>query len=1189
MKLLIKLLIGLGLLVVIVIGCAAIMLANLDPNEYKDFIAEKVKENTGRDISIDGNISLSYYPWLGVEVEGVSLSNAAGFGDTPFLKTDLVKARAKLLPLLRKELEMDTLVLHGAAINFAKNKDGVTNWDDMAKPSEPSQSEGGLPFAALALGGIDIKDAAVSWKDEQQGISYSMTDASLSTGELMIGEPIELKASMKVDANKPALSSSINFAGTVRYEDSGDVLILNPMLLEADVKGESIPGGETKIKFGSEISIDMNNELAKISKLDLSAFDTQLNGELEATNFQSGKPAINGNLNVKGKNLPQLFKIMEIEPLASQLADLPEKQFDIATTFDADLERNDIVINPLTMNMLGNSVNAEVVARNIQSSTPAAKGKIQASGPNLPVLISIASQLQGASKEKSKKLANELAKSPKSFSIASDFDVDLKAGTVNIPSIAVDALGTKTSGKVVGDKLNTNSPALNGGLSISGDNLPVVVGVVAAYTGDGSQDSAFLAKQLKSVPKSFSIDTQFDSDSDAIEISQLDIKALGLISNGQLKIKDAVSGSPSLSGKLDANGPDLPLLMLVAGSMQANDGLTSLAKDLSRIKDKSFKLNTRFETDTAKGKIDLPSITFSSLGMTLSGNVKGSDGNLNGKLGISSESPKALLNAVGQNDLAQVLKSINIDTGINGSASKVDLKPLSLKAVVAGKQIPNSPVTLNVKADTELNTEKKSMKLNDFSVSGLGLDVKGNLSATNYATEPAINGNIDVAPFNLRQFMQSLNQDVPKTSDPKVLQKVALSSSFSGTTDTIVLKDLKAELDDSRLQGDISVNKISPLNLEFGLGIDKLNLDRYLPPTSDEQKQTDKKTVATPETAAVAAATELPVETLRALNIKGDFVMGEFVVSNAKLSDLELSIRASDGDIKMNPVNAKLYGGAYTGDIHLNATGKQPVLKINSKLTGVQTEPLLADVSGTNEVAGEANINLALNSSGSDTNQLKQRLSGKGELKFLEGVFRGVDIPKVLKQIEIMYESKRFGKIDKEGSTEFDSLTATMDINNGVVTNEDMLMQGKGFDVKGRGMMVNLNDETWKYNLNVVVDPASATKGEERYNLGGYDILIKCRGKILDKQCLPDIGSMIDAVLKDTAKEKIQEKLGDAIGIDLKGLTGGRKEAAPQQVQPAPTENQPAEQPAQQEQKQVKPEDIIKEELGKGLKKLFDF
>ena len=277
MKLLIKLVIGFVIILVLSISVIAIALINFDPNNYKDTIAAKVKEQTCRSLTIKGDIDLTFYPWLGINVGGISLSNAANFGDTPFLETKTIKARAKLLPLLRKELEMDTLVLHGAKVNLARDAKGVNNWDDLLNSKNKKQNTNqNLPFAALILGGIDIKDANVRWRDMQQGVEYNITNTNIHTGELKLGEPIDITASSKIVASKPAVSSSIQFKGTVSYEDNGDILVLKPMLLEAVVSGKEIPGGETSLKLSSEVKINFYEDTAEINSLDLTAFDTQI-------------------------------------------------------------------------------------------------------------------------------------------------------------------------------------------------------------------------------------------------------------------------------------------------------------------------------------------------------------------------------------------------------------------------------------------------------------------------------------------------------------------------------------------------------------------------------------------------------------------------------------------------------------------------------------------------------------------------------------------------------------------------------------------------------------------------------------------------------------------------------------------------------------------------------------------------
>ncbi|MCG8379258.1 MAG: AsmA family protein, partial [Proteobacteria bacterium] len=1033
MKVLIKLILGIGAFVLLVVGALIITVAYLDPNDFKDTIVAEVKEQTGRELAIDGHISLSYYPWLGLDVENISLSNAKGFGNDPFFKARTIKARAKLMPLLRKELEMDTLVLHGVTLNLARNKEGINNWDDLVKPAdtdkETTRKEQELPLAALVLGGIDIKDANINWKDAQQGIQYQVSKANIGTGELKLGEPINLTAKLGLAASKPALSSAIKFKGTVSYEDGGDVLLLKPMRLEAKVKGKEIPGGEALVQFGSEIKVDLNKDTALINALELLAFDSQVKGKIEAKNIRSGQPEIAGLFDVSSKNLPQLFKIAEIEPLASQLAKLKEKNFDLKTTFNADLSRDDIDIDQLDVNVLGNKINAEIHARNIKSDTPAAKGKIKASGADLPALIVIASQFMGDGKQDIKSLSKQLAKAPKSFQIETDFDTDLRTGTVDIPNLSIKALGMTTIGKLSGKEIKSETPAI--------------------------------------------------------------------------------------SGELKADGPDLPLVLQMVGALQAKEsGLPKLAADLGKLKNKKFNIDTRFNINLKSGKVDMPALNMNAFGIGVKGNVKGNDvhknnGSMDGKISIISKDPKPLLTAVGQADIAKVLKSIDINTGIKGNMSNLNLKPLAFKSVFSGKNIPNSPVTLSVNADTSIDMNANNLKLDNFTISGLGLDIKGKLDVKQYSENPSINGQIGIAPINLKKFMQQMNQTLPPTTDSNVFNKVALeNTSFTGDGKSLTIKEFKAVLDDSRIQGNFNINDFSKSEYQFGVGIDKINIDRYLPPKTEGKP-------ATPETAAASAATELPLETLRGINVKGDVLIGELVVSNAKLNDVHLSLNAKGGDIKLAPIGAKLYNGNYKGAITLDAKSDTPQLNMNTDFSNVNVEPLLTDLTGSANMQGIGNISLALNSRGSDINVLRSTLNGKGNIDFRKGVLKGIDIRGILQQVEVMYESKRPGKVDNGEQTEFDSLTGTLNIHSGIIDNDDLLMLAPGFRVNGNGMLLNLNDETWKYNFVASVDETTATRGEEKYNIGGYSLKVKCRGKIADKSCLPDLESIFQALFKN--------------------------------------------------------------------------
>ena len=87
-----------GLFVLLVIAAVVVLPMVIDPNDYKAEIVDKVEQVTGRSASIDGDLKLSVFPWLGIQTGRLGLGNAEGFGDQPFAKVEQVSVRVKLVP-----------------------------------------------------------------------------------------------------------------------------------------------------------------------------------------------------------------------------------------------------------------------------------------------------------------------------------------------------------------------------------------------------------------------------------------------------------------------------------------------------------------------------------------------------------------------------------------------------------------------------------------------------------------------------------------------------------------------------------------------------------------------------------------------------------------------------------------------------------------------------------------------------------------------------------------------------------------------------------------------------------------------------------------------------------------------------------------------------------------------------------
>lgn len=1121
--------------VIIVVGGGTAFIVFSDPNDFKNLVIEKVHDSTGRTLSLDGDLEWAFWPKLRLKAGPLALSNAPGFGDDPFLAADEIQVAVATLPLLRKQVEMETIKLHGVMINLARNADGVSNWDDLAGPGAQEEEDyDGDGIAALAIGGVDIKDTRITWQDDTTGQKVTISNVNVATGELVFGDPIDFSLSLTAVANQPALDVDANLTATVSYDLDDEHYVITPLAFESNLRGAHLPGGQASIQAGANIDINVDEEIVTITGLSVSGLGIQVDGEFTATEIEHERPSANGQLTVTGKDLAQIFNAFEL-PVGKQLAGIADRSFDFAAAFDANMDSGEVKVSKLEGNMLGAHLTGGFDATQANTDKPIATGSLSVAGPNLPTLLAVLGQIQGMDGGTLKNLNAALASvGDKSFSINADIDANLPEGKASLPKLEAKLLGNTISGTVQAENADTDKPAVKGTLKAQGPDFPALLAVAATFQQDGAALAAAAKSLAKQRNKRFEVTAGFVADmkTGRVDVPKIEAKLLGNTITGQLTAENADSDKPAVKGSFEAKGADLAGLLAVAAGFQAGGAwLRDMAKELRKEKNKSFNVSADFDADMKSGRIELSKLAADLLGLEIRGSVKGEDldfeegdGSLDGKLTVASKDLGPLLRGIGQTELATSIKSLNLDAGVKGSLSDLTISPLNLTATVTGEEV-KKPVELKVTADSaRADLDKETMEIDGLSVTGLGLNVKANVDAQQIMSEPAFSGRLDVAPFNVRSLLASLGQPAPKTVDPKALTSFSLGTNFNGTMASVALNDLVIKLDKSTLKGDIDVASFEGPDLSFGVGIDAINADDYMEPTAP-----GKAKPATPEAAAAGAATELPMETLRALKIKGDLLIGNLVLSGAKMRNIKFSIRADGGQIKLDPLGAELYQGTYGGIISLDATRKEPSLGINTQLKGVHIEPLIKDTVGNDMLSGIVNFDAALTSTGGDAQRIKNTLNGEAKFSTTNGVFRGVDAIAVLRAVEQIVECNCPIPVPKGGETRFNILRGTLQAKNGVVSNQDLVLAGDGFRITGKGMLANLRNDSVKYNLTLAVAEARKGQGQD-YNLGGYEVPIKCRGKIEAPSCLPDFGGILKEVLKKAVTDKIGDKLKDAVG-----------------------------------------------------------
>jgi AsmA protein len=305
--------------------------------------------------------------------------------------------------------------------------------------------------------------------------------------------------------------------------------------------------------------------------------------------------------------------------------------------------------------------------------------------------------------------------------------------------------------------------------------------------------------------------------------------------------------------------------------------------------------------------------------------------------------------------------------------------------------------------------------------------------------------------------------------------KAALKSQLTASPDALKLANVDLAVDDSRLRGNIEIHNFASPALRFDLALDKIDLDRYIASTPEKTAAAGAKNPP-----ATEPPVELPLSTLRGLDVIGKFRIQDMKAIGLRSKDIQVQIAARDGLITLGPNQAKLYSGSYHGQTVMDVRGKTPQFRLDEKLEQVQVGPLLKDMQLFDHYTGTGNIAVKLTAQGFDANQIKQSLNGSANIAFHDGKIEGVDLVKLIEQARALQAAAKGKpvtvKAKESDSTVFKSLTANIQITNGIARNEDLVLDGTNLRATGRGS-ADLVHEKLDYRLKVTVADDRTSRG----------------------------------------------------------------------------------------------------------------
>lgn len=434
-----------AVVMVLIIAAIFVVFSVADPNDYKEEIAGAVHKATGRDLSIQGNIDLSVFPWLGLKLGSVTLGNAPLFGKSPMAKVQNADIKLGLIPLLRKKLDIKRIVLSGLDVSLIREKDGKTNWDDLAgkfgkkeqKPEKPGEQGSEDILGGLVIAGLELTNVRISFDDRTRGTYHQISNLNLSSGQMKLGKPCKLNLQFNIDSANPEIRAGVNLRTVMNLlvnekqadfdktelsvvadefnpdqqnkesaisgtaDLAGNLLVkwgtgdfrADDLRLKTAIKGGQIPEGAADLDLKAGVNLNWKKETLDITGLDFSGPDKlTIRGALSMADFKQPKIRFDltaGETDIN-KYVPKKGNKIKNKPDSGK--GKPTKAFQIpdasGTLRIAGIRAGETYISDLFLNIDKGQKNKDSGKLNLKFNVASAKPEIQA-GIDISALVNL--------------------------------------------------------------------------------------------------------------------------------------------------------------------------------------------------------------------------------------------------------------------------------------------------------------------------------------------------------------------------------------------------------------------------------------------------------------------------------------------------------------------------------------------------------------------------------------------------------------------------------------------------------------------------------------------------------------------------------------------------------------------------------------------------------------------------------
>ncbi|MDE0005093.1 MAG: AsmA family protein [Rhodospirillaceae bacterium] len=410
------------------------------------------------------------------------------------------------------------------------------------------------------------------------------------------------------------------------------------------------------------------------------------------------------------------------------------------------------------------------------------------------------------------------------------------------------------------------------------------------------------------------------------------------------------------------------------------------------------------------------------------------------------------------------------------------------------------------------------LRLDNLSASALGLQSSGDFTVRDPTDSPDVTGTLQVANFSPRALLERLGRDVPPTADPVALQEAVMSADIALGANGAEFAALQMRLDDSNVTGRLEVTEFADPHFVFELDVDRINLDRYLPPTSEAPTAPDEQDQGF-DTAALAD-----------LNLAGRISTAELQISGLDLTGFSTGIELAEGIGRIEPLVADLYGGEFQGGAEFDVRAGGPLVSLQGSLYDVDITGLQTGLSGEPaRTSGTGIVDVELTGVGDNLDEVLSTATGSIEFILRDGAMEGFNLDHTLCDLYNQLSGYPRPAPAAVNLTRYSLMRGAAQVRDGIAQTTELLGNMATIEVTGVGR-VDLVNYGIDFDLDAEMTTGNRIPGCETMDgLVGRSIPVVVGGTVAEPSIGPDFGELLRQRLQEEAGEVILDAVLDLL------------------------------------------------------------